>query len=255
MTGLYTAKTFPRPFTSFALVPSAKSHPLTSNVMLVNKDGDLELYAVHDTPVHPPWSSRGDLALGIGCSYTVVSGITDPTPPKEPWEVLALRPSRSGSLERRRDGEDGSNPGSRDSFNMAPATFGRGDEDGFPALSPTAGEEFPGRRRQRHDLVELPFEHTALGKESSHRRSRLRSRTREREGGAQHVHAATPKTVTLALVEGEGYPKKSSAVMNALQNVVESDISMLMRRRAVMAYGLLDVSSGFSRSLQRRSSD
>ncbi len=230
--------------------------------MLVNKDGDLELYAVHDTPVHPPWSSRGDLALGVGCSYTIIPGITDPTPPREPWDLLATRPSRPGSraysMERTDFAEDGSLIHRfRDSptYYMAP-TFGRGDEDGFPALSPPpatpAERGSPGRRRLRTlpDSVmivkELPFEHTAVGKSQARKRSRGHGHGRDHEIDVTHAHAppTTPKTVTLALDDGDGkakYPKRSAAV-KALQHVVEWDISMLMRRRAMLAYGLMDVS-------------
>jgi hypothetical protein len=69
-----TAKYFPRPLASFALVPNSTPHPLTSNVILVNKDGDLELYAIHDTPKQLAWSARGDLALGAGLGFKVVGG-------------------------------------------------------------------------------------------------------------------------------------------------------------------------------------
>ena len=258
-----TAKTFAKSFASFALVPSAEPHPLTSNVMLVNKDGDLDLYAVHDTPVHTPWSSRGDLALGVGCSYTILPGITDTTPPREPWDLLAARPSRPGSraysLERREYAEDGSfSRRYSPTYSMASApTFGRGDEDGFPALSPApatpAGGTSPGRRRDlalipesKLIVKELPFEHTAVGNYQPPKRSKSHGRAHGHDENAQtHAPPTTPKTVTLALDDGESrtkHPKKSAAV-KALQHVVEFDISMLMRRRAVLAYGLTDVSS------------
>ncbi|KAI0746113.1 hypothetical protein C8Q76DRAFT_852601 [Earliella scabrosa] len=253
-------KTFVKSFASFALVPSAEQHPLTSNVMLVNKDGDLDLYAVHDTPVHTPWSSRGDLALGVGCSYTILPGITDTTPPREPWDLLAARPSRPGSraysLERREYAEDGSfSRRYSPTYSMASApTFGRGDEDGFPALSPApatpAGGTSPGRRRDlalipesKLIVKELPFEHTAVGKYQPPKRSKSHGRAHGHDENAQtHAPPTTPKTVTLALDDGESrtkHPKKSAAV-KALQHVVEFDISMLMRRRAVLAYGLTD---------------
>ncbi|KAI1787427.1 hypothetical protein LXA43DRAFT_1029054 [Ganoderma leucocontextum] len=253
-------KTFSRPFTSFALVPGANS--LTSNVMLVNKDGDLELYAVHDTPVHPPWSSRGDLALGIGCSYTIISGISDLTPPSEPWELVAARPShhssRAYSLERPAGGSLGPRFHSDEStYSMAPQrpgsppTFGRGDEDGFPALSAAPmsarGRPSPGRKRSRQLVTEnrmvvkeLPFEHTAVVRGQAPKRSR---RGGDSDGDrGRSAPLATPKTITLALDDGEGrarYAKKPPA-MTALQNVVESDISMSMRNRAAVAYGLTD---------------
>ena len=72
-----TAKYFSRPLASFALVPNStpdSPHSLTSNVMVLNKDGDLELYAIHDTPKQLAWSARGDLALGAGLGLKVLEG-------------------------------------------------------------------------------------------------------------------------------------------------------------------------------------
>ncbi|EIW63592.1 uncharacterized protein TRAVEDRAFT_43879 [Trametes versicolor FP-101664 SS1] len=254
-------KTFSRPFASFALVSSSKSHPLTSNVMLVNKDGDLELYAVHDTPVHPAWSARGDLALGVGCSYTVVPGITDMTRPLEPWEILAY-PSRPGShaqsLERpdfgvssfggRRSRLQSESP----SHSVPPPTFGRGDEEGFPALSPPptkpAGDEPPSRsgRRRTHSpsaLKQLHFEHTATGKTRYAYSSQGKKHRGDQDVQPVHFNTSmpTPRTVTLALDDGEvrAKPTRKSGPLKALQHVVETDISMVMRQRAIKGYGLV----------------
>ena len=221
---------------------------------------------MHDTPVHPPWSSRGDLALGIGCSYTIIPGVTDLTPPREPWDLLATRPSAPGSraysLERPDLVEDGSvdhhfRNSPTFSTTQAP-TFGRGDEDGFPALSPApatpAERGSPGRRRQRTAIPstglfakDLPFEHTAVGKgHHAHKRNRGHGHSRDHDHDTPHPHAppTTPKTVTLALDDPDGKAKHSrrTAAVRALQHVVEWDISMLMRRRAMLAYGLMDVS-------------
>ena len=232
--------------------------------MLVNRDGDLELYAVHDSPVHSPWSSRGDLALGIGCSYTIIPGITDPTPPREPWELPAVRTasrpdSRAYSRERVADPSTFMMGSTAD----APPTFGRGDEEGFPALSPTAAGTVmghsPGRRRFRNltgesvlSVKELPFEHTAFVRGQPPRRSR---RGGDNDGErSRSVPPTTPKTVTLALDDGEGRGRsvKKSHAMKTLQHVVESDISMLMRKRAALAYGLADVRSSLLYTSNRR---
>ncbi|KAI8992887.1 hypothetical protein BD414DRAFT_412412 [Trametes punicea] len=251
-------KTFSRPFASFALVPSEKPHPLTSNVMLVNKDGDLELYAVHDTPVHPVWSSRGDVALGIGCSYTIVPGITDTTPPPEPWDILAAYPSLTGSHAHspERSGEIDHahiHPDSP-SRSVPPATFGRGDEDGFPALSPSPARAHPdeigarsGRRRNHTPppTKQLHFEYTASGRiRHSWGYPQVRKHRGDQETHPPHSHVSlpTPKTVTLALDDAELRAKapRRSAALKALQHVVEMDISMVMRRRTIRGYGLVN---------------
>ncbi|KAG6890445.1 hypothetical protein C0992_001638 [Termitomyces sp. T32_za158] len=76
-------KTFARPLSSFALAPSATRHPLTTNVMVVSKDGDLELYAVYDTPKPAVWSSRGDLAIAAGPSCRIVEAPQDDDVPED----------------------------------------------------------------------------------------------------------------------------------------------------------------------------
>ena len=159
--------------------------------MVVNKDGDLELYAIHDTPKQVAWSSRGTLALGAGLGFKVLEGYNDDEEGQfVSQETLqrrnmliadrstdAIFMNRDGS--RARDGETRrtsrspaaprrSSSATRGrgrasmvdhtgqlvpSLPVIPATpvsaatasskssaalFGRGDEDGFPAL-PTPG--------------------------------------------------------------------------------------------------------------------
>ena len=158
--------------------------------MVVNKDGDLELYAIHDTPKQIAWSSKGTLALGAGLGLKVLEGYNDEEEEFVSQEALQRRHmpvadrsteiifmNRDGS--RARDGETRrtsrsptaprrSSSATRGrgrapmvdhagqlvpSLPVIPATptvsatasskssaaqFGRGDEDGFPAL-PTPG--------------------------------------------------------------------------------------------------------------------
>jgi len=61
-----------------------------SNVMVVNKDGDLELYAVHDTPKQATWSARGDLALGAGLAIKGLNGYHDPEEDDESSQPRAV---------------------------------------------------------------------------------------------------------------------------------------------------------------------
>ncbi|KAK2460109.1 hypothetical protein APHAL10511_007875 [Amanita phalloides] len=76
-------KPFPRILSSFALVPSSPNvlHDITTKIMVVNKEGDLELYAMHDAPKQTIWSPRGDLVIGGGNGFKIVS------PPREDGEV------------------------------------------------------------------------------------------------------------------------------------------------------------------------
>ena len=88
----------------------------------------------------------------------------------------------------------------------------------------------------------MPFEHTAVGKGRMRGKSRGR---RSEDDELAHAPHLTPGTITLALDDtGEDVPRPiRSPAVKALQNVLESDVSMIMRRRAVLAYGLLDVRS------------
>lgn len=171
---------------SRALAKSRETHyPLASNVMVVNKEGDLELYAIHDTTKQVAWSARGDLAIGAGVGMKVIEGYkeeeissadgTHANPDSVELNEFGYRtgeiekdrlrerdkgktsrsrsrPSREGSQTRGRSANhDGSRGGvhrasaaatapSHAGNNTAggpPALFGRGDDEGFPALTPS----------------------------------------------------------------------------------------------------------------------
>jgi hypothetical protein len=101
MTDFFLAKDFPSPLVSFALVPGMREHPLTSNVMVVNKEGDLQVYAVHDTPNHSSWSHAGDLTMAVGTSYRVFTGFYNTMEGPNPWDVPTLPSApRAGSDEK-----------------------------------------------------------------------------------------------------------------------------------------------------------
>ncbi|KAH9932531.1 uncharacterized protein B0H18DRAFT_1083268 [Fomitopsis serialis] len=207
-------KNFTRPLASFAL------------------EGDLELYAVHDTPKSIPWSPRGDLGVGLACSYRVFPGIRDLNPPPEPWEIQlpsSAPGSKAHSVDRHAPKEG------------PPPLFGRGDEDGFPALpvkSPmTLSTSRSGRNRTYSPsaLRNLQFEHSTLARQPRRRHAPVSP-------------AAPPPPVTDVLpLNGGAMPHKQHhahyggsklTTEKALQNLVEEDISMLMRQRVVRGYGL-----------------
>jgi hypothetical protein len=59
-----------------------------SNIMLVNKDGDLEVHAMYDTPKQVLWSARGDLGVGAGGGISVWAGWKRGEVVREPWELV-----------------------------------------------------------------------------------------------------------------------------------------------------------------------
>ena len=78
-----------RPIASFALAPSHLEHPLNTNMVLLSKEGDIEMHELRDTPKHSVWSSRGDVALGAGTQYRVFSSYSASEHIPEPWDLEA----------------------------------------------------------------------------------------------------------------------------------------------------------------------
>lgn len=230
-----SAKYFPRSLASFALVPNPDiPHPLTSKVMVVNKDGDLELYAIYDTPKQPIWSSRGDLAIGAGVGLRIIGGSqntilaeefspegVDQTRSVFKYMDAVSRASRSVSTREHSlaRGRSGQRPGH---FSPIP-----------PLLS------IPGV-----DNLSLPVAPTGLSATrpsmtrtyspaSVRRYQRSQSRTdtipAEESGDIQFI--TSPRRTT-----------KSGEMKNpGFLHVLHDDISMIMRRRALAGYGLSKV--------------
>lgn len=224
--------------------------------MVVNREGDLELYAVHDTPKQAVWSARGDLAIGAGQSYRIIPGFNEDEPPPEPWDVQTnsqyqfkpelISRSRSGqpreeSIARTRGR---SKPGT---FPSAPM-FGRGDEDGFPALN-TSSSVIPG---QGHGQTNLAA--TRPGKSRTYSPARLRNYHHHfepsRNSGDYNHSPARPGIEANGLTSRgrshHSHDEKSTSrgrkqVLKAINRIVEDDISMVMRQRAIRGYSLGNV--------------
>lgn len=107
------AKSFPKILSSFALVPSSSnaSHNIATRIMVVNKEGDLELCTMRDASKQTVWSPRGDLAIGGGDGFKVVGPSLD----SEADERKGKDVDRKGSIRRGRI-EDGPTHPSRPSF-------------------------------------------------------------------------------------------------------------------------------------------
>ncbi|KAG0707015.1 hypothetical protein DFH29DRAFT_1016546 [Suillus ampliporus] len=205
---------FPKPLASFALVPSKRAFSLTSEVMVVNKDGDLELCAVHDTPKQAAWSPRGDLAIGAGLGCKVLPGFQDRGVPPQPWNLQI-----QDTTTTRGRGKTASLP-----------IFGRGDGDGFPALE---GRKSPSKPVKARTYSPASFRHYPL--EHSDLSASLSS--------ASAQTAARPQTVEEPKSKGhrQGVEKsspKAKSSIRSVRQIVEDDISMMMRRRAIRGYGL-----------------
>ncbi|KAJ7727968.1 hypothetical protein B0H16DRAFT_1665587 [Mycena metata] len=293
-------KLFPRTLSSFALVPSP-SHsarlPLASNVMVVNREGDLELYALHDTPKQAIWSSRGDLAISAGQSCRVFPGILDDEEIERELvqqraqeqessleqlryaqQQVAMQTERSRSITAV-ESTSGDRPTERGRtslppFESPPALFGRGDEDGFPALGvanaagvmpPTGGPtRNPSRSSAIRTTAPTGISATRPSSASGSRRwspasmrrypyetpaqSRSRSRTGEKNTNPsrteQSSEAVLKSTDTAIKTRGRttkanrGAHSRSLSKLRGIEHIVEDDISMVMRRRCLRGYSI-----------------
>ena len=256
--------------TSFALVPERSNNPLSSNLVVVNKEGDLEVYSVHDTPSNCSWNNRGDLSLALGSSYRIF-----PTPKHvgsspNPWDVPLLhKQSReASSANKGQTGEDDQsrNRGRSQSLGF-PSTFGRGDEDGFPALSATLLKSALDAQRTGHpqgnnlDGIPLPpslsRRSTAVTRAPSLRDLRTAAKIQavvedpppQAETLVQATNADKLADLDLDLEKDPQFIRSSGinqspqpSSFQKVRQVLQGDISIVMRWRAAKGYGLSNVS-------------
>lgn len=234
--------------------------------MVVNKEGDLEVHSVHDTPSNCSWSPRGDLSLALGTSYRFFSTPkrTDSSP--NPWEVPFLhkrsREVSVGSKGQTGDDDQSRNRGRSQSL-VSPPTFGRGDEDGFPALGATLLKSALDAQRVQgstHDGVpvrpSLSRRSTTVTRAPSLRDLRAAAKTQTVVGErsqtgtpVQPTHADKFADLDLDLEKDPQFTRQAAAnespqrsAHQKLGRVLRGDISSLMRWRATKGYGLSNVS-------------
>lgn len=185
---------------------------------MVNKDGDLELYAVHDTPKQASWSARGDLAISAGLGCKVIPGFQDRGVPPQPWDVI-----QETTATTRGRTKTASEP-----------MFGKGDEDGFPALESkvSPSKVVKARTYSPASFRYFPLEH-----------SLVRSELSVPPNGVRDQVTSKPPAEDASKSKGHQQPAESSSPRaKHSSRIVEDDISMMMRRRAVRGYGLASVS-------------
>ncbi|KAF8167441.1 hypothetical protein B0H34DRAFT_645099 [Crassisporium funariophilum] len=257
-------KYFSRSLSSFALVPNPKSpYPLTSNVMVVNKEGDLELYAIYDAPKQTAWSALGDLAIGSGLGLKVVEGYVDPELDEE-FTSDAIpkansgykyggsdrdKASRSRSAPTRDQSLARGRPAQASGHLIAPMPviptpsppplFGRGDDDGFPALTsivtPTGlSATRPGKTRTYSPASVRKYRN---GERVDVKLSQHRSRSRTDTIPADDHRGASVRDGGRH-VSPSRRQKSRELKKRGFLNVVQEDISMVMRQRVLAGYGL-----------------
>ena len=249
---------------------------MSSNLVVVNRDGDLEVYSAHDTPSNCSWSHRGDLSLALGSSYRIFSTPKDAGSSPNPWDVPLLhRPSRDPSTGSRGQAGDDDQPRNRGRSQslVPPPTFGRGDEDGFPALSATLLKSALDAQRTSHPQGNTP-DGVALPPSLSRRSAAvtrapslrdLRTAAKIQAVVEEPLQMTTPVQATNAdkladqdfdlekdpqFVRSSGRDQLSQpSAYQKVRQVLQSDISAVMRWRASKGYGLSNV--GLSIQLSR----
>ncbi|TFK74207.1 hypothetical protein BDN72DRAFT_813031 [Pluteus cervinus] len=273
-------KYFQRPLISFALVPNTQqTQSITSNVMVINNKGDLELYAVHDTPKQVLWNARGDLTYGAGRTMRVLDGYSlddEDELGRDPWDI-ATTDGIKHSVERDKENLDGRKesrdrdyheeqrqqqhhsgegpavdrgrtrasepniPSHRRQHKSNPAPlFGRGDEDGFPALGVTPAIPTSSSGLGRHGRHQ-PHEHHHAYSPSSGRAGKADSHARSGSGTIGRYDALsrdTERRKKSPLSRTRSGSRGMRGHVKGIWSVVEDDISMTMRRRTILGYGL-----------------
>ncbi|KAL4078226.1 hypothetical protein V8B97DRAFT_1865454 [Scleroderma yunnanense] len=215
-------KHFSKPLSSFALVPNSRPFSVTTEVMVVNKEGDLELYALHDTPKQTAWSPRGDLTIGVGLSYKIFSGFQEKKVPSQPWDAM-LNHGDEGSMFHGR-GKQGS----------LTLTMGKRPGDEFPPLSTSSvgGRLATSRTYSPASFRHYPLEASIVSTELTSRGDHSAERSVQRQSG-EGVRSKVQRA------HGEKSSSRSRKhPSRVIQQIVEDDISMTIRRRAIRGYGI-----------------
>ena len=209
------------------------SHPLTSKVMVVNKDGDLELYAMYDTPKQPIWSSRGDLAIGAGVGLKIIGGYQNTTL-VDAFSSEGVGPARSLFKFSNMDTLPRSSRSAPTEHSLTRGRSGQRSEYPPQSLLPVP---------RGHDLS-LPVVPTGL---SATRPAKTRTyspasiRKYQRSPSRTDTIPAEDSTDIQRITSPGRTTKLQEMKEFGFLHVLHGDMSMIMRRRALAGYGLSKV--------------
>jgi hypothetical protein len=222
---------------------------------------------VYNPPSNCSWSHRGDLSIALGTSYRIFSTPKHAGPSPNPWQVPLLhkqsREASTGSKEQTEDDDQSRNRGRSQSL-VFPPTFGRGDEDGFPALNATLLKSALDANRAQGNAVDGIFIPPSLSRRSAAVTRApslrdLRAAAKAHAVAEEPSQTGTPVQSTTAdrladldlgfekdpqFVRPSGTNRSSQqSAHQKLRQVLQRDISTIMRWRATKGYGLSNVSS------------
>ena len=247
--------------------------------MVVNRDGDLELYAVHDTPKQITWSSRGDLALGAGFGMKVLEGYHDPEEDdgfssdfnphpqaqgsRQGQSVDVREPSRSRSVPHTgpamRDPSKARGRKSSTQYDVLgagasgarilPSVASEIAPFSSPSVKPTGlSATRPGKPRTYSPVSVGKYRSTERHEPTALWRRRSLSRTdtlpadEEEATTKSGFRRVAPPVPAERKVGQRALSRAKETKKQGFMHIVQNDISMIIRRRAKAAYGLNQVS-------------
>lgn len=195
--------------------------------MVVNKDGDLELYAVHDTPKQVAWSARGDLAIGVGRSHKLIPGFQEGEVSLQPWDVSKTTDVQFAL-------------GGRPEATSSEFTDSRRDADGFPSSAQESsgnGKQSKSRTYSPASFRHYPLELSAVRGDALVPAEGTLEQPSRHAVGSEEGKKKAPRTQ----VDKPTTSKSKKHSLRAIYQIVEDDISMVMRHRVIRGYGIRSV--------------
>ncbi|EJD52310.1 hypothetical protein AURDEDRAFT_158037 [Auricularia subglabra TFB-10046 SS5] len=224
----HRSRRFARGLASFAFVPGSSAKQLVG----LSREGDIEFSSTADAHV-VAWSARGELGVELGRRFRVYQPVLDEQ--QRPWDTPAPPPEPVLRL--------------NGSAVKPPTTFGRGDDDGFPALAAPPRLTIPRPHTQMYSpasigriplerapgdatpragaTIALPAEDTPTARFAAHTSWSRAPRKASKSPGARASSA----------VRGSSKSRVPAGQKSSVR-VVRDDISVVMRRRVLRGYGL-----------------
>ena len=228
--------------------------------MVVNKEGDLEVHLVHDSPKQASWSARGSLVIGSGADLKVVEGYKDEAL-EDDFDSEAVKQSsykhsapsekdssrsrsvlaRDESLRRGRAGKSGHIIAPLPVVPSPPPPSGTGDDGGFSPLGGIVTPTGLSATRPEKPRTYSPASMRKFGNDDFGSRRRSFSPapppTVQRDRGESRGHGrdSSPSTAR------RKHKGRRQGKTKGINHIVEQDISMIMRRRVLRGYGLSQV--------------
>lgn len=232
-------------------MPATRPNPLVISLMAITRNDDLETANTYDTPIHVQWSARGNMAIAIGSAYRIFSSVQPSEVVPEPWSVIPTVLSEGAGF--------GTFPieasrGRSPRPNSYQPTFGRGDEDGFPALPSARPSPKPSPRSRPSPLPAQKLEGTVSPPYRSVPASPFFKGNVELPSspGPASLAPPSPASGSRNVVGASKVPESNASssrsrtrhwrrAVDRTQALVDEDISMVMRRRVIKGYGFSHV--------------